>query len=35
VNKEGIKVPGMLNLINTRQRGARIRQMPVWYEVKQ
>jgi hypothetical protein len=29
VNKEGIKVPGMLNLINTRQRGARIRQMPV------
>jgi hypothetical protein len=35
VNKEGIKVPGMLNLINTRQRGARIRQMPTWYEVKQ
>ncbi len=35
VNKEGIKVPWMLNLLNTRQRGARIRQMPAWYEVKQ
>jgi len=35
VNKEGIKVPWMLNMLNTRQRGARIRQMPAWYEVKQ
>lgn len=35
VNKEGIKVPWMLNLLNTRQRGARIRQMPAGYEVKQ
>ena len=35
VNKEGIKVPWMLNILNTRQRGARIRQMPAWYEVKQ
>ena len=35
VNKEGVKIPGMLNLINTRQRGARIRQMPTWYSVKQ
>jgi hypothetical protein len=25
----------MMDLINTRQRGARIRQMPTWYEVKQ
>lgn len=35
VNKEGIKVPWMLNMLNTRQRGARIRQMPTWYSVKQ
>jgi hypothetical protein len=35
VNKEGIKVPWMLNLLNTRQRWARIRQMPAWYAVKQ
>lgn len=35
VNKEGIKVPWMLNMLNTRQRGARIRQMPAWYSVKQ
>ncbi len=35
VNKEWIRIPGMLNLLNTRQRGARIRQMPAWYEVKQ
>lgn len=35
VNKEGVKIPWMLNLLNTRQRGARIRQMPTWYSVKQ
>lgn len=35
VNKEGIRVPWMLNMLNTRQRGARIRQMPTWYSVKQ
>lgn len=28
-------IPWMLSMINTRLRGARIRQMPVWYEVKQ
>lgn len=35
VNKEWIKVPWMMNIINTRQRWARIRQMPPWYSVKQ
>jgi len=28
-------LPWMMDIINTRQRGARIRQMPAWYEVKQ
>lgn len=33
VNKEGVKIPGMLNMLNTRQRGARIRQMPAWFKI--
>lgn len=34
-NVNGKYIPWMMDLINTRQRGARIRQMPTWYEVKQ
>ena len=34
-NANGKYIPWMMDLINTRTRGARIRQMPTWYSVKQ
>lgn len=33
-NVNGKYIPWMMDLINTRIRGARIRQMPAWFEIK-